>query len=242
VVEPTVGLKSVHAVVPTMSTSVDDETILEVLRENDDPRMTTTEVAEELPITRGTTRSRLQRLVDDDRVERTREGNSVVWWLPARTGEMESDTADADGPEPDDAAERDDVAGNEAAEPEPDGTPADAGEQAAADGNAAEGADESDADGDDADADDGATEIEVTATSDPEPAHDEPTAVEVEAVGDDSEPAPPYGETVTEEDEQEPDLPDLSDDEEGLRALAALAVGLVLVLLIRRLFAGGDES
>jgi hypothetical protein len=202
-----------------MSTSVDDETILDVLRENDDPRMTTTEVAEELPVTRGTTRSRLQRLVDDDRIERAREGNSVVWWLPDRAGEVESASADADGTGTDDGgdAERD-----EAAEAESGGAPDDAGEDGAAD--------------------DGAAEIEVTATSDTDPADDGPTTVEVEAVGDDSASEPPYGETVTDADEQEPDLPDLSDDEEGLRALAVLAVGLVLVLLVRRLLSGGDES
>lgn len=72
-----------------MSTSVDDETIIEVLRSNDAPRMTTTEVAEELPITRGTTRTRLQRLVDDERLDRKTEGNSVVWWLSDRAEELE---------------------------------------------------------------------------------------------------------------------------------------------------------
>ena len=80
--------------------TVDDETILEVLRSNDAPRMTTTEVAGQLPVTRGTTRTRLQGLVDEGLLERTTDGNEVVWWLPEReaepTGEAETAEAEAE--------------------------------------------------------------------------------------------------------------------------------------------------
>lgn len=73
-----------------MSTSVDDETILEVLRSNDAPRMTSTEVAGQLPVTQGTTRTRLQALADEGLLRRTTEGNDVVWWLPEREDEFEA--------------------------------------------------------------------------------------------------------------------------------------------------------
>ena len=78
--------------------TVDDETILEVLRSNDAPRMTTTEVAGQLPVTRGTTRTRLQGLVDEGLLERTTDGNEVVWWLPEREAEPtgEAETAEAE--------------------------------------------------------------------------------------------------------------------------------------------------
>jgi hypothetical protein len=97
-----------------MSTTVDDETILDVLRDSDEPGLTTTEVAAELPIARGTTRTRLQRLADADRLERERVGRSVVWWLTERAEEYEAAreaiVADAEA-----------TAGSEAAaEPEPD--------------------------------------------------------------------------------------------------------------------------
>lgn len=95
-----------------MSTSVDDETILAVLRDADAPELTTSAVAEELPVTRGTTRTRLQRLVDEGQVRRRREGNSVVWWLPDREAEAEAareaaaadESDDADGADTEDAA------------------------------------------------------------------------------------------------------------------------------------------
>ena len=72
--------------------TVDDETILEVLRSNDAPRMTTTELAGHLPVTRGTTRTRLQGLVDEGLLQRTTEGNDVVWWLPERESEPTGET------------------------------------------------------------------------------------------------------------------------------------------------------
>ncbi|PSP56146.1 hypothetical protein BRC72_12780 [Halobacteriales archaeon QH_7_66_36] len=77
--------------------TVDDETILEVLRSNDALRMTTTEVAGQLPVTRGTTRTRLQGLVDEGLLERTTDGNEVVWWLPEREAEPTGETEIAEG-------------------------------------------------------------------------------------------------------------------------------------------------
>ncbi|WP_435196825.1 hypothetical protein [Natronomonas sp. EA1] len=71
------------------SRKVDDETILDVLRASETPALTTTEVAGKLPITRGSTRSRLQALVDDDHLERDREGRNVIWWVPERREEVE---------------------------------------------------------------------------------------------------------------------------------------------------------
>lgn len=73
-----------------MPSSVDDETILEVLRTSESPALTTTAIAEQLPITRGSTRSRLQALADDDRVERDREGRNVIWWVPERREAVEA--------------------------------------------------------------------------------------------------------------------------------------------------------
>jgi len=67
--------------------SVDDETIMEVLAGSEEPRLTTTEIAGELPLARGTVRSRLQTLADEGRLDREREGRDVVWFLPERADE-----------------------------------------------------------------------------------------------------------------------------------------------------------
>jgi hypothetical protein len=109
-----------------MSTSVDDTTILEVLRANDDPRLTTTEVADQLPITRGRTRTRLQELVDDDKLKRTKEGNAVVWWLPEREDEIEAESEAEEGEAASEEAEPPDAEPDDAepAEEEPTGTEA----------------------------------------------------------------------------------------------------------------------
>lgn len=77
------------------SSGVEDETILDVLRSADAPRLTTTEAADRLPITRGRTRTRLQQLADDGRIERETVGNEVVWWLPEREGEVGSEKGEA---------------------------------------------------------------------------------------------------------------------------------------------------
>ena len=197
--------------------TVDDETILEVLRSNDAPRMTTTEVAGHLPVTRGTTRTRLQGLVDEGLLERTTEGNDVVWWLPERESELGVDEESTESE----------------AETESETTEVDA-ETAEAEGAEAETTDADPT---------GETEVEVTATEQSTAETESgPTAVEVEAVGDDpavETPDPATETRSTAERDDESDLPELSDDEEGLRALATVAVVLVAVLLFRKLL-GGD--
>ena len=197
-----------------MSTSVDDETILEVLRSNDAPRMTTTEVAGHLPVTRGTTRSRLQALVDDDLLERKTEGNNVVWWLPERTDELdawEAEQATGAGDEPTEAT------ADESTEAMPE--------------------EHADADGDDGSDEDAA----VGEESAPDVEADEPldTAGEDESTDadDDDSAVDEMMETRTAS-----DRPDLSQDEEGLRALALLAAVLTLVLLLRKLRGGAEEQ
>lgn len=201
-----------------MSTSVDDETILDVLRSNDAPRMTTTEVAEHLPVTRGTTRTRLQRLADDDLLERTTEGNNVVWWLPEREDELDAwEEAQAAEAESNDADE-------EADEEAIDEEAGEADEEEGSDDDAIE-VEAVDAEPDEIDESDEADTGEADAESD-----EDATTVEVEAVSDDD------GEPTTTTDDE---LPELSDDDEGLRAVAAVAVGIVAVIVLRRLL-GGD--
>lgn len=80
--------------------SVDDDTLVEVLAESEESRLTTTEIADELPLARGTVRSRLQALADEGRLDREREGRDVVWFLPdrgdERAPEPESDADEGD--------------------------------------------------------------------------------------------------------------------------------------------------
>lgn len=112
--------------------SVDDETIMDVLTESDAPRLTTTDVAEQLPLARGTVRSRLQALADEGRLDREREGRDVVWFLPDRADEPapdpelvddDGDEADATGAadETDDPDDGDAGKGQESAASEGDG-------------------------------------------------------------------------------------------------------------------------
>lgn len=204
-----------------MSTSVDDETILDVLRSNDAPRMTTTEVAGHLPVTRGTTRTRLQRLADDGLLERTTEGNTVVWWLPERADELDAWETEQAAEEADETDEESGTADGE--EPDDDGS-----NETEADGEGTDGdAIEVEAVDDEMDAADGTDAVD---TSDEE-SHGDATTVEVEGVsGDESDDAA----AVTDE-----ELPELSNDDEGLRAVAAVAVALAAFLVLRRLL-GGD--
>lgn len=211
-----------------MATTVDDETILEVLRSNDAPRMTTTEIAGQLPVTRGTTRSRLQRLVDDDLLDRKREGNNVLWWLPERSDELDEWEADqsseADEPDEGEAA---------ATTEEPDEV-----DTEEVDGNEASVADDADTDEGEADEE---TTVEIEATEPAKtPADEDGTAVEVEAVEEDDE-----IEVTTPDEETETrtatERPELSADEEGLRAVAIVAATLVVVLLLRQILSGSEE-
>ncbi|WP_318257373.1 helix-turn-helix transcriptional regulator [Halosegnis longus] len=59
-----------------------DEDILDVLRNADDPVLTTTEVAEHLSIGRRATLNRLQDLQQDGHLQSKKTGaKSTVWWL-----------------------------------------------------------------------------------------------------------------------------------------------------------------
>lgn len=243
-----------------MATSVDDETILEVLRSSDEPRLTTTQVATELPVTRSTTRTRLQRLADDDRVERTRETNHVVWWLPERADEFDTAGTSTDEETVDDAAEVEEGAatpgGDNAAEAPP---PEDETEGEVDIAAQVDEPDEYSGSDDGSDADE---RIEVEATERREP---DATTVEVDPAGDDHDAAlpeeadgaadePPRAETETrtaatageDRDRRAPTptgrRPDLSDDDEGLRALALLAGTLAALLLLRKLLGGDGDA
>jgi hypothetical protein len=237
-----------------MSTSVDDETILEVLRSNDAPRMTTTEVAGHLPVTRGTTRTRLQALVDDDLLERKTEGNNVVWWLPERADELDAWEAEEAAGAADESTEATPEEQTEATpEEQTEATPEEQTEatpEEQTDAAGDDGSDEAPEDGavdeapdPDVEANeplDTAGEAETTEeTASESDADTDATAVEVEAVdpdGDDSAVA------ETTETRTASDRPDLSRDEEGIQALALLAAVLTLFLLLRKLRGGAAED
>lgn len=214
-----------------MSTEVDDETILDVLRSSDEPRLTTTEVAEELPVTRGTTRARLQQLADDGRLEREKSGNHVVWWLadgdeaePAEedTGAEASDDG-ADGGDGDESESERDADREEGTDGEAESGFEFGSDSAASVGSAdAAGASmetETGTSGDDADGDD--TDVPVEAVS------PDGTVGEASEGSEERRPTPPE--------------PALGRDEEGLRAAALVAAVLVVLLLFRRLL-GDDEN
>lgn len=77
---------------------VEDSDILEVFKDTPDPVLSTSEVAEQLPIKRRGTLNRLQSLEDRDVLGgKTIGGRNTVWWLPdagARnpTGSMRGDS------------------------------------------------------------------------------------------------------------------------------------------------------
>lgn len=200
-----------------MSTTVDDETILEVLRSNDTPRMTTTEVAGKLPVTRSTTRTRLQRLVDDDLLERKTEGNNVVWWLPERADELDAWNADEEAEE----AETEEIEETEETEE-------------TTDEDAVDTANEAEPEHDDTtvevEAVDGGESDEVTVTTPDEGTETRTAADRSEDAGKPAASSPTTRPTA-----------ELSEDDEGLRALALLAAAVVVLLLVRRLL-GGSES
>lgn len=67
---------------PGRKPRVTDEEVLAVLRENDDPVLSTAEVADELPIKRRATLTRLQRLAENGVLARKQTGGrNTVWWL-----------------------------------------------------------------------------------------------------------------------------------------------------------------
>ncbi|WP_193767563.1 hypothetical protein [Halorientalis pallida] len=73
-----------------------DENILGVFEGTDDPVLTTSEVAEELPIGKRATLNRLEDLVDREELDSKDVGVGRVWWRAA---------PDADEPDPDGVAE-----------------------------------------------------------------------------------------------------------------------------------------
>lgn len=209
------------------SAGVEDEEILDVLRSADESRLTTTDVAEALPITRGRTRTRLQRLTDDGPVDRETVGNEVVWWL-AEADEQGQDQA-ADEAQPDEA----EGAGAEG----PDGEAASV-ETPEVDEEAEPVAAEAETPGETGDGP-GGTEEGTGGTPEEGPAE-----IEVEAVGDQ---VTSRG-SVTETDEAPPERPTPGEDDEertgdggAIRALGLLAAAVVVLALLRRLLAGDGD-
>jgi len=67
---------------PGRKPRVSDEEVLDVLRHTDDPVLSTAEVADELPIKRRATLTRLQRLDESGGVSgKQTGGRNTVWWL-----------------------------------------------------------------------------------------------------------------------------------------------------------------
>ncbi|MDL5363158.1 hypothetical protein [Halalkalicoccus sp. NIPERK01] len=61
---------------------VTDDEVLAVFRRTDDPVLSTVDVADELPIKRRATLTRLQRLADSGSLKRKEAGGrNTVWWL-----------------------------------------------------------------------------------------------------------------------------------------------------------------
>ncbi|MFD1585705.1 hypothetical protein ACFR9U_01820 [Halorientalis brevis] len=77
-----------------------DENILGVFEATDDPVLTTSEVAEELPIGKRATLNRLEDLVDREEIDSKDVGVGRVWWraTPAEPEEPESEAAEVDVP------------------------------------------------------------------------------------------------------------------------------------------------
>lgn len=76
---------------PGRKPRVTDEEVLAVLRENDDPVLSTAEVADELPIKRRATLTRLQRLAENGVLARKQTGGrNTVWWLTDADEEREA--------------------------------------------------------------------------------------------------------------------------------------------------------
>jgi predicted ArsR family transcriptional regulator len=64
------------------SEEVTPETVLDVLKEADDPVLTATEIADVLDVSRDTIRLKLQDLHERGKVDRKQVGaRSVVWWI-----------------------------------------------------------------------------------------------------------------------------------------------------------------
>lgn len=67
---------------PGRPKAFDDEKILEILYESDDPVMTAREIAEEMDESRRTVHRRLKALRDEEKVNSKKVGGrSVIWWV-----------------------------------------------------------------------------------------------------------------------------------------------------------------
>ncbi|WP_424017883.1 hypothetical protein ACOZ4N_18740 [Halorientalis pallida] len=77
-----------------------DENILGVFEGTDDPVLTTSEVAEELPIGKRATLNRLEDLVDRDELNSKDVGVGRVWWRVTPESESEPDVVGEPEPEP----------------------------------------------------------------------------------------------------------------------------------------------
>jgi hypothetical protein len=67
---------------PGRSRDVSDETIIDVLRNADDPVLTTAEVADAIDLKHRGTYQRLIELADQDRVQSKKAGaKATVWWI-----------------------------------------------------------------------------------------------------------------------------------------------------------------
>ena len=61
---------------------VTDEEILTVFRETDDPVLSTSEIAEDLPLQRRSVYDRLVSLAEEGRIKRKQiGGRNTVWWI-----------------------------------------------------------------------------------------------------------------------------------------------------------------
>lgn len=98
---------------PGRASRVSDEEILAVLRDAETPVLTTSEVADRLPIGRRAVLRRLKRLQGEGRVERKPVGGRAqVWWPADGAGEHGDPLFDAPAvtvDDPVDATEIDDV-------------------------------------------------------------------------------------------------------------------------------------
>jgi predicted ArsR family transcriptional regulator len=82
---------------PGRKPRVTDEEVIAVLRENDDPVLSTAEVADELPIKRRATLTRLQRLAENGVLARKQAGGrNTVWWLARADSPTVEERAPAD--------------------------------------------------------------------------------------------------------------------------------------------------
>jgi DNA-binding IclR family transcriptional regulator len=73
--------------------TVSDETLLGIIRESDDPAISTAEITEEVSLSRRCVHGRLSDLVEEGLLEsKGKAGGSRIWWLaqPDSSSEAES--------------------------------------------------------------------------------------------------------------------------------------------------------